>query len=386
MKKNKIENIMFVAIIFLILIGGLSKPFIKPSDINGTENRLAYQIPQFNFSTFIDKTYQDSFEKALSDQIPLSNTMKLTNKSLNSFIKIKYYQMLKPDGYYNLGSGISLIDDYLLYPPSTMDKTSLDSRISNINEISKRLKDTKFYLYYIEREIDINFENGYKNRFYEYIKSSLNPDVKTSNFEINNFDEYKDYFYKTDHHWNYNGSYKAYLELLNLMNLNNPLTPTEQICINSRFIGSKSRLVGDFKNFNEQFCANVFDFPLHKIYHNNVLIDNYGSYNNIIKNIPAEVSYGNFYGPDYGFLSFDYNQPEKENLLIIGESYDNAINELLASHYNKTYNVDLRNYESEVGSKFNIDKFIYEHDIDSVLLIGNLNFFVMPDFIIKGED
>ena len=69
---------------------------------------------------------------------------------------------------------------------------------------------------------------------------------------------------------------------------------------------------------------------------------------------------------------------------MIGESYDNAINELLASHFNHTYNVDLRNYERENGKPFNLDAFVTEHSIDRILLIGNIDYYVMEEFNLKG--
>lgn len=41
-------------------------------------------------------------------------------------------------------------------------------------------------------------------------------------------------------------------------------------------------------------------------------------------------------------IIYNYNRPEKENLLIISDSFSNAINEIIASHFNRTYIIDLR--------------------------------------------
>ena len=72
-----------------------------------------------------------------------------------------------------------------------------------------------------------------------------------------------------------------------------------------------------------------------------------------------------------------------DNILIIGESYDNAILKLLASQFNKTYSVDLRDFERDLGKPFSFDKYVRENEIDKVLFIGNYGFFVQDEFIVR---
>ena len=67
-------------------------------------------------------------------------------------------------------------------------------------------------------------------------------------------------------------------------------------------------------------------------------------------------------------------------ILIVGESYDNALLKLLASHFNKTYSIDLRNYERENNKKFNYLEYLNDNNIDKVLLIGNKDYFTMSEF------
>ena len=69
MKKK--EDKIFLGILVLILSGGFLKPIIRPIDINYYENRPANTIPNFSIKAIINKSFQDEFEKALSDQIPI---------------------------------------------------------------------------------------------------------------------------------------------------------------------------------------------------------------------------------------------------------------------------------------------------------------------------
>jgi hypothetical protein len=103
------------------------------------------------------------------------------------------------------------------------------------------------------------------------------------------------------------------------------------------------------------------------------------------KNDASLVSYSGFYGPDSGEIIFDTKKEELENLLVIGESYDNAVLKLLSTHHNKTHSIDLRNYEHFMGKKFELGSYIRDNKIDKVLLIGCIDFFVYDNFELECE-
>lgn len=147
--------------------------------------------------------------------------------------------------------------------------------------------------------------------------------------------------------------------------------------------GTKAGQLGGTLLLKEEFCAYKYIIPTHKTFINNKIVSNYGNYINYYENRNLPISYGDYYGWDNGLIEFDYNNNKKENLLIIGESYDNAINELISTHFNKTYNVDLRAYKSDMNKEFNIKEFIQENKIDKVLLIGNIDYFTLETFMIS---
>lgn len=388
MKKFKLEDLIFVIIVVLILVGGFTKPFLKPSSVNGFENRESYQMPKFQLSSFIKKDYQNEMEMALSDQIPLSQRLKHVEKKLRLDVILNYYQSKDSFKYHYLGEGIEIFNGYLVYGFNKFNKEQnpILLRAQNINDVSERVTDASFYVYYVERDLDINFETNEKSGAYEYLKEQLNSSIKVGRLKIDNFDDYQNDYSKTDHHWNYIGAYNGYLDLVDLLEIKEePIEPKKEICTRSIMNGSKERLLGVLGYFKEQFCGYMFDFEEHDVFINFQKSEKYTDAEEVIKGTYPQVIYGTFFGGDYGFLEFNFHVPDKENLLIIGDSYDNAVNELLASHFNKTYNVDLRHYKRYSGEEFNIDKFVKEHEIDKVLIIGNYNFFVMDDFVLKGE-
>ena len=378
---KKVVNVFFVIALLLIMVGGFIKPIVNEEKENYYENRPAYLMPELSLNDILNKEYQDNFEKALSDQLPLATRMKQVQKNLGIFTQIVYSSTSK-DSFVHIDS-LLLKDNYLLYQTTNLNdiKPYIDPKVDNINQAVKDNKKTKFYLYYIEKDTDIDFITNEKSNIYKYMDEKLTSKITKDVFEINNFTEYKNYFYKTDHHWNHKGSYKAYLELCEMFSLK-PLSYEKEIDLGQTWSGSKARQIGGDLLFRENFTAYKFELKNHKTYINNVEVAEYGNTNDYFSNKRNDITYGNFYGGDNGLVEFDYNDKKKENLLIIGESYDNAINELLASHFNKTYNVDLRAYKSEIGKEFELKKFIKEKDIDKVLLIGNKDYFVLDTFMI----
>ena len=147
--------------------------------------------------------------------------------------------------------------------------------------------------------------------------------------------------------------------------------------ITAGFSGSKA--IYSAAAWQEPLAAYRFAFPAMEIRVNGAPAADYGCQGD-----PAAWSavrgYGDYYGGDSAEVIFDTHRPEREDLLIIGESYDNAILKLIASHYDQTYSIDLRYYEPIFGQPFALEDYLTAHGIEQVLLIGNIDYYIMGDF------
>ncbi len=382
--KNKVINIIFVAIIFLALLSGLVKALFFPVEINELENRYAEKLMPFSFSAAMSGNFQDSTEKTLADQVHFAEKMKkLYNDTNSAFVK----KMLtffggETEKYIKLGDK-NIYGDYLVFNPSSFDivKDSLDKRIATYNSMFKKYSDKDFYIYYIEKDTDINFETGEKLGAFEYLKNGLNlPDEKMSAFKVDNFKDFAENFYRTDHHWKAAGSYKGYLEVIRLLGKEGALSPEGEYTLPEPFSGSKAQS-SDAASYSEDFVAFKYNFPEMDITVNETANSTYGEQDAYKNGGEQHSNYGLFYGGDMGEIIFDTNSPEKEDILIIGESYDNAILKLLSTHFNKTYSIDLRYYQPLVGKEFHLKQYLNEKNIKKVLLIGNIDYFVSDEFV-----
>ena len=249
----------------------------------------------------------------------------------------------------------------------------------------KKLKEVidnkaELYFYVVNDAKTFDFS---KNELTYDIPKIINSD-NVDAFTYKNFDEYSNLFYKTDHHWNHKGSYKGYTEVIKLLKGKDEpvLKPIEEIDFKTNSVGSLAKLTG-LNIFEESFKAYKFDIPKHDKYINGKK-GKYGKYEEYLKGkVPQGyeiMHYLNYYGGDAGELIYDfYNNKNKENLLIMGNSYQQAISLLVASHFHKTYVVDHRYYEQEMNKKFNYQDYIKKNKIDKVIVIGDYSEFANID-------
>jgi len=382
------------------------------------ENRKSNLYPEWQDSLWIEGEYQQEVNDAVADQLPLVMDAKkdfywLRNGVLNNIQKRLYTDYM--DYYVHFRNGIYLYGDkdspYLLYKPNKLDEKlqgNIQTMAKKINDAALRHQDKAFYVYYIEREIDIRYDTKKRARIYEFLKENL---LLAQNhiacFKVRDFDNYKRYFNKTDHHWKYIGSYKGYKEVFHLLNLdkegetlNKPITPNSSygvsddcspklvdgykpVLISRLYHDSKCRITGTPDKFYDKFYVYVFDYVPMKIIINGEKGE-YGKQEEFLKNkdvaLEYNLEYGLFYGGDEGEIIFDTGRKNRPSILILGDSFDNAILKLIAGHFNKTYSIDLRNYERIMGKPFFIDKYMKTHKIDKVLFIGSQSFFEQKAF------
>ena len=290
-------------------------------DVNYYENRNAYKIPKFDLESILKKSYQDNMEYAFSDQTLLSTTMKKGYNFLTMFAnKMMADNIFMNDcegRYISVGNKVLTFgcDNNIVYYDSYVSdsKDVFDNRISNINNVVENTN-VDVYIYYIEKDTDINFEKGIESDIFDYLKENINSD-DFYGFQVNSFDDFKNYFYRTDHHWNYKGSYTSYLDLVNILTNEEPMKYNEEVCLNSDFSGSKANFSGASFLYKEEFCVYNFDFPDYLITVNGE-VGSYGAEEYHLKNPELSVSYGSFYGGDNGEIIFDNNDSSKENILI----------------------------------------------------------------------
>ena len=386
----RILDIGFIVIILAFLAIGAVKTCFYPKENNTYENRTANQLPSFSVEKALDGTFQDDVESAFSDQVFLAQTMEscyhFGNRSLQrTMISSVLDEDRDWDRYVRMFGALTYGGSHLVFAVYDFDncKKEMDSRIRHLNRLIASYPELDFYAYYIEKETDLNLETGKKEGFSDYLRENLDlPAEKIGVFAVGDFADLEKNFYRTDHHWNCDGSYRGYTDVLALMDPDaEPLCPRGETMLPCSFSGAKASTTGANGVFTENFKVYLYDYPSMDITIDGNEAADYGNQEAYLTGSATDdLTYGNFYGPDAGEVIFDTCRPEKENILILGESYDNAILKLLAGHFNRTYSVDLRNYERECGEPFHFAAYVRDHEITKVLLIGNIDYYLSDCF------
>lgn len=275
---------------------------------------------------------------------------------------------------------------YLAYPyyaPDVVD-AALEARSENINRIIAAHPDVSFYIYMIETDTDNYYPTGENNGAFEYLSSRVDlPAAQMGKFAVDDLTAYERDFYRTDHHWNNIGSYRGYREAAALLGCTDLLEPLETVRVDNHFSGSKALLIGAQEQFFEPMDLYRFAFPNMSVTIAGEPADDYGRQDAALSGQIAGASYSGIYGNDDGEIILDTGTAGRGNLLMIGESYDNAILKLIAAHFDRVYSVDLRSYEQDMGKPFRMAEYLREHDITKVLWIGSLMFYTSDVFTLE---
>ena len=380
-------NRSLIVVVALILMIGLGKTVFSPDEIDYYENRYANKVSRPTVQTYLDGTFQSDMEDALADQVQLSTLAKRIYNGVEARVTQEGSELFldEQERYVKFGDSYTF-NDVLVYPTRTLETEGekLDKRAENLNEAFAAWPEVTFYLYYIEKDTDINFETGEKSGLYDHLAAQLTlPQAQMACFRVDSFEAFCENFYSTDHHWNDRGSYRGYEAVMALLGKQDLLKPVEEVDLGYRFAGSKAIAAGAADVITEPFYAYRFDYPSMEITVNGQPGD-YGAQDAYFAHTPETISYGMFYGGDEGEVIFDTGTEGRGSLLVLGESYDNAILKLLAASYDRLYSVDLRYYETKIGQPFSFSEYVQAHGITQVLLIGNIDFYVMDEFAIRG--
>ena len=383
MKRKNLSNLVFLGLLLVVFGVGVAT-FLKDKTLYSmAENRELNGFEHFTWNSFAEGAFQDNFELALSDQFFGSEQIKVNYaqflKNLPTFgIKEnichnKYIELKGNDR----RRGTFNCEEYIVYMPDPLTeekKLIVEQNIDKYNHVNK-LADT--YYYFVDDPSSFDFEKNWRvNDYYGLLKKELKGEKGLSRLDYNNYDGYKKFFYKNDHHWDYRGSYQGFIDVAKMLGIKNVAAPTGEYTNHENFFGSYARVTSTY-DYPEIFIFYEFDIPKHKTYINGVekKYNHFEEYKNHDYGYDRAMNYYAYvYGDDYAEIVFDFDQPKKENLLIVSNSYSNAIDELVAQYYDKTYVIDLRCYKETFKKDFEISKYLADKDIDKVLILMSPTF------------
>ena len=267
------------------------------------------------------------------------------------------------------------------------------STTDNYTDLSKVEQQAKFlydaledhpevrtYVYLINSSRTVNVKDNISAVpvVYEAIEKYFSKST-TDYLHLDSLERYAEYYYTTDHHWNYKGSYAGYCQIIRmLLGPDEPLMePVEEVTFPVKFNGSINR---DLKvqDSKELFTVYRFDYPEMKIVINGVPKASYGNqqvyFDGKYSRLEKINHYAKFYGGDTGIVHIQTDRTDRGTLVVFSNSFSNPITQLLASHYHDLWVIDFRYYLAGQDKDFSFSEILNSGDVQ-VLLLGDGVFF-----------
>lgn len=395
MKRDKVFNAVFCGIIggvclyipvhFMLVHVGVVK-------VTSNDNQVAFEpVAEKNI---VDKVsnkvnaVKNRLENEVTNSFPFYNSLNGLYQNFNYYMnKLVYKEVpLKTNSdseyiFYNKENDFYYLENQ--YSKEELDKR-LDTQVKMFNKLANL--DIDMYLYFPTRYELTKLKDNNLSSYVDSFKDKLSSKIKVANMDITSLEQYKNYFYKTDHHWNMNGALAGYYDIMDILEK----TPVDNLEVvnktERKFYGSMAKSV-----LNDKTYDYILDVDRTLDY--DVLV-NGKSASEVFK--PRQIRldrdylyydyYVQYFNGQYGEICYDYHKDKEENLLILSDSYAWQIDYLIAASFNKTYVVNLR-YDKWKKEDLNLEEYMKERNIKKVLFLyeGGSMMFDQYNYNLEGR-
>lgn len=395
MKKDKIFNAVFCGIIggvclyipvhfMLVHIGVVTK--------TSNDNQVVFEpISEKNIGDKLSNkvnAIKTRLENEITNSFPFYNSLNGLYQNFNYYMNSFFYKEvpLKTNSdneyiFYNKENDFYYLENQ--YSKDELDKR-LDMQVAMFNKLANL--DIDMYLYFPTRYELTKLKDNNLNSYVDIFKDKLSSKIKVANMDITSLEQYKNYFYKTDHHWNMNGALAGYYDIMDILGK----VPVDNLeVVNKRerkFYGSMAKSVLNNKTYD-------YILDVDKKLDYDVLVNGKQA-SEVFK--PRQIRldrdylyydyYVQYFNGQYGEICYDYHKDNEENLLILSDSYAWQIDYLIASSFNKTYVVNLR-YDKWKKGDLNLEEYMKERNIKKVLFLyeGGSMMFDQYNYNLEGR-
>ena len=395
MKRDKVFNAVFCGIIggvclyipvhfMLVHVGVVTK--------TSNDNQVAFEpVAEKNI---VDKVsnkvnaVKNRLENEVTNSFPFYNSLNGLYQNFNYYMNSFFYKEvpLKTNSdneyiFYNKENDFYYLENQ--YSKDELDKR-LDMQVKMFNKLANL--DIDMYLYFPTRYELTKLKDNNLSGYVDSFKDKLSSKIKVANMDITSLEQYKNYFYKTDHHWNMNGALAGYYDIMDILG-KAPVDNLEVVNKRERkFYGSMAKSVLNNKTYD-------YILDIDKKLDYDILVNGKQA-SEVFK--PRQIRldrdylyydyYVQYFNGQYGEICYDYHKDKEENLLILSDSYAWQIDYLIASSFNKTYVVNLR-YDKWKKEDLNLEEYMKERNIKKVLFLyeGGSMMFDQYNYNLEGR-
>jgi len=364
------------------------------------ENRSADYFDQITIAGFYTEDTQQNIERSLADQFFLRDSFIHYSSAFEQKVNDLIYPKTEFDNdtIETISEFYYLVNDkiFLEKKPSTgIYQTEVTNFLTNPEYASRMItKNAEYhnllsefadvYVYEPFNSIYLSEQLFGETNFLDYQTEyllQLSPDIKYDKLHVEGLEEYQQYYYTVDHHWNDVGIRAAYTDIVKLMDIESETSVIydELICFDDiEFRGSHVRRTG-LTEYYQNPCMYTFietgEYTVNGVPKSlNYVREEYklGNYYELLNPEKFWDFYSNINNRMYNIV-INYDDESKENLLILGDSYSKGMVFPLSGYFNEThllpYNSLDRDPDHEEYINPNLRSYIEDNDIDKILIM-----------------
>ncbi len=354
-----IQAILFLAFIAAFFLLNLLLPDRTFSE---QENRYLQTLPGFTLSSLFSGKFTAAFETYLTDQFAFRD----------DWIALKARAELASGKREN--NGIYLCrGETLIEPYTAPDPSDLDFSLEAINALADSsgipvcfaLIPSASEIW--KRELPSGAPNDSQAEVIEHAYSFVRTDTADV---LGAMEAHADepIFYRTDHHWTTLGAYYGYTAIAEAMGLRPvPLSAYTESVVSRDFYGTAYSSSGfswvrpdSISSYVPQDGVSVTNYP------EGTAVDG-EMYARSFLNTKDKYKY--FFGGNTPLLTIRTQHQDAPSLLILRDSYTDAMSPFLTAHFSEIHILDLRYFKTSLRA------YIDSHGIDSILVCYNVKNF-----------
>lgn len=355
-KTSRLSAVITIAV-FIVFIFGIAAATVISKDrkFSEMENRNLAQQPEFSFKNLKEGKFTEELESYISDQLFLKDTF-VSLKTDCDRAAFKSYQ-----------NGIYFSDNGYILQQYTENRAQIDENIGCINDFADKLSVPVDFIL-APNSISVNSDllpfgalNDDQRKSIEHIEKIL-----SNNVHLYSTDSAQ--YYKTDHHWTSEAAKTAFEEYFK--GSGQQLVPisyeVEKI---KDFYGTLySKAPSGFIKPDE---LHLYTNPNGK-YSVEYVKENKTSDSLYDRSfIDKKDKYSTFFGGNFSQIRIKTNASSGQKVLVLKDSYANAMMPFLADQYSEITMIDLRYFHFEANT---VSELCELYGVDRVILIYNMDF------------
>ncbi len=369
-----------MALCFVVYIGFmvLMNSFTPDRPFSLTENRVLEPSPTFSLERLFSGQFTADFERYIADQFALRD----------AWIGVRSAAELALGKRENNGVFVAA-DASLIQAFSTPDTEDLQTKVEVINTFAAAFPDVKSYFMLIPNAVEILAEKLPRHAQVEdqashlqRVCAGLDDRVQVVDVYPALYDHRDEYlYYRTDHHWTTQAAYYGYRKLAQEMG--ETALPKESFLVTpvtQEFYGTSQAKSG-LRNLKPDAIELYIPKVGRELRVSYLDVDEAASdtpYS--LGRLEGKDKYAVFLDGNHGLVKLSSNENTEKRLLVLKDSYANALVPFLTSHFGEIYVVDLRYYDGDLPD------LITQSGITDLLMLYNLDTFCTDSSVLALAD